>query len=93
MSLPEALIKYLDRKFDRHYKTQNTLLEQQNLLLQGILDYVKGPANQEQMLGSAEDDGIDDGYGQYDTENQAKEQIKEQWKKDGYPDEIAQYLR
>jgi len=93
MSLTETLTKYLDRKFDRHYKAQNLLLEQQNLLLQGILDYIKGPANQEQMLGSAENDGIDDGYGEYDTEKQAKDQIKEQWVKDGYPDETAQYLR
>ena len=93
MSLPESLIKYLDRKFDRHYKAQNILLEQQNLLLQGILEYIQGPANQEQLLGSAEEDGIDDTVGEYDTEKQAKDQIHAQWVQDGYPDEITQYLR
>jgi len=93
MSLSDALIKYLDRKFDRHYKTQNLLLEQQNALLQGLLDYVMGPANQEQHLGSAEEDGIDDSHGEFDIDKHAEEQIKAQWVKDGYPDKIAQYLR
>jgi len=93
MSLSETLIKYLDRKFDRLYKQQNNLLVQQNQLLQGILDYVKGPANQEQALGTAEEDGIDDEYGQYDTEKQAKEQIKQDWRDQGYPDDITQLIR
>ena len=93
MNLFEELTAYFDRKFERNYKAQNLLLEQQNVLLQGILNYVKGPADQEQMLGSAEDDEIDDGYGVYDTEKQTKDQIKEQWREDGYPDEITQYVR
>lgn len=93
MDLFKELTEYFDRKFDRQYKAQNLLLEQQNTLLQGILDYVKGPANQEELLGSAEEDGIDDSVGEYDIDRHAKEQIKAQWVEDGYPDEITQYLR
>lgn len=93
MSLSETLMKYLDRKFDRLYKQQNNLLVQQNELLQGILDYVRGPANQESRLGTAEEDGIDDEYGQYDTEKQAKEQIKQDWRDQGYPDDLTQLIR
>ncbi len=93
MDLFKELTAYFDRKFERNYKAQNLLLEQQNALLQGILDYVKGPANQEQMLGSAEEDGIDDSVGEYDVQRHAEEEIKAQWVTDGYPDEITQYLR
>lgn len=92
MNLFEELTAYFDRKFERNYKAQNLLLEQQNVLLQGILDYVKGPANQEELLGSAEEDDIDDTVGEYDTQRHAEEQIKADWVKDGYPDEITQYL-
>ena len=93
MDLFKELTAYFDRKFERNYKAQNLLLEQQNVLLQGILDYIKGPANQEQMLGSAEEDGIDDSVGEYDVQRHAEEQIKAQWVADGYPDETTQYLR
>ncbi len=93
MKLFDELTAYFDRKFERNYRAQNLLLEQQNALLRGILDFVKGPANQDALLGSAEEDGIDDSVGQYDTQRQAEEQIKKQWVEDGYPDEIAQYLR
>ena len=93
MDLFKELTAYFDRKFERNYKAQNLLLEQQNTLLQGILDYIKGPANQESMLGSAEEDGIDDSSGEYDVQRHAEEQIKEDWVADGYPDEITQYLR
>lgn len=93
MNLFEELTAYFDRKFERNYKAQNLLLEQQNVLLQGILDYIQGPANQEQLLGSAEDDHIDDSVGEYDIERHAKEQIHAQWVEDGYPDEITQYSR
>ena len=92
-NLFDELTAYFDRKFERNYKAQNLLLEQQNVLLQGILDYVKGPADQEQMLGSAEEDGIDDSVGEYAIDRHAEEQIKAQWVADGYPDKITQYLR
>ncbi len=93
MKLFDELTAYFDRKFERNYKAQNLLLEQQNTLLQGILDYVTGPANQEQLLGSAEEDKIDDSVGEYDVQRHAEEDIKAQWVKDGYPDEVTQYLR
>ncbi len=93
MTLFDDLTAYFDRKFERNYKAQNILLEQQNVLLQGILDYIKGPVDAEQMLGSAEEDGIDDSSGECNIERHATEQIKTDWVADGYPDEIAQYLR
>lgn len=93
MDLFKELTAYFDRKFERNYKAQNLLLDQQNVLLQGILDYIKGPANQESLLGSAEEDSIDDSVGEYDIDRHAEEQIKEEWVKDGYPDEITQYIR
>ena len=93
MKLFDELTAYFDRKFERNYKAQNVLLEQQNALLQGILDYVKGPADQEQLLGSAEEDSIDDSVGEYDTQRHAEEQIKADWVADGYPDETAKYFR
>jgi len=94
-NLFKELTEYFDRKFERNYKAQNLLLEQQNTLLQGILDYVKGPANQEEMMGSIEEDGLEDevSVGEYDIDRHAEEQIEEQWVADGYPDEITQYLR
>jgi len=94
-NLFEELTAYFDRKFERNYKAQNLLLEQQNTLLQGILDYVKGPANQEALMGSIEEDGLEDevSVGEYDIDRHAEEDIKKQWVEDGYPDEITQYLR
>ncbi len=92
MNLFKDLTAYFDKKFDRQYKTQNALIEQQNALLQGILDYVKGPANQEEAMGSAEEDGIDDSVGVYKLEKQTKDDLRQTWRDLGYPNEILKHL-
>ncbi len=71
----------------------DAIREQTSVFKDLISFFLHGPDFHEQQLGSAEDDGIDDSHGDYDTEQQAIDSIKEQWRKDGYPDEIAKYFK
>lgn len=88
MSLTDALIKYIDKKFDRHYKMQNQLIERQNVILSEMLEFWKhGPAFIEETFEDADDEKIDDSYGEYDVNAQAKKQIHEEWVEGGYLDD------
>ena len=85
MSLTEELISYINKKFDRHYKMQNQLIERQNEILSEMLEFWKhGPAFLEETFQDADDDKIDDAYGEYDVEGQNKKQIHRDWVESGY---------
>ncbi len=85
MALTEALIKYIDRKFDRHYKAQNALIEKQNEILEAMLTFWKfGPAFLEETFEDADDEKIDDDYGEYDVQGQNEKQIHTDWVESGY---------
>ena len=88
MSLTDALIKYIDRKFDRHYKMQNQLIEKQNEILAAMLQFWKfGPAFLEETMDDADVEDIGDDFGEYDVEGQAKKQIHQDWVESGYLDD------
>ncbi len=88
MTLTDALIKYIDRKFDRHYKMQNELIERQNEILSEMLQFWKfGPEFQQETFEDADEEKIDDSYGQYDVEGQNEAQIHEDWVESGYLDD------
>ena len=53
---------------------------------------IHGPEFKEVEFGSAEEDKIDDSAGVYDTHEQAKQDILQQWRDDGYPDEVFKYF-
>ncbi len=94
MSLTDALVKYLDRKFATLEKRHVRALEQQNKILENLFNYLRfGPEWEQVEMESAEKDKIDDSVGEFQIDDQAEKDIKEQWVKDGYPDDITQYGR
>lgn len=94
MSLTDALIKYLDRKFATLEKRHVRALEQQNEILENLFAYLRfGPDWEQVKMGSAEDDKIDDSAGEFQIDSQAEKDIKDQWVEDGYPDDVTQYFR
>lgn len=94
MSLTDALVKYLDRKFATLEKRHVRALEQQNKILENLFNYLRfGPEWEQVEMESAEKDKIDDSVGEFQIDDQAEKDIKEQWVQDGYPDDITQYGR
>jgi len=94
MSLTDALVKYLDRKFATLEKRHVTALEQQNVILEKLFKYLRfGPDWEQVEMGSAEEDKIDDSAGEFNIDSQAEKDIKKQWVEDGYPDDITKYGR
>lgn len=94
MSMTDSLIKYLDRKFGNLEKRHVKALEQQNVILENLFNYLRfGPEWEQVKMGSAEDDKIDDSAGEFNIDSQAEKDIKKQWVEDGYPDDIAKYGR
>lgn len=94
MSLTETLVKYLDRKFATLERRHVRAIENQNAILEKLYKFLcHGPDWEEQEFGSAEEDRIEDSVGEYDTEGQAKAQIKEDWREAGYPDDLTQLIR
>ncbi len=88
MALTEALIKYIDKKFDRHYKMQNQLIERQNEILDEMLQFWKfGPEFLMETMKDADEEPIDDSYGEYDVQGQNEKQIHEDWVESGYVDD------
>lgn len=61
-------------------------------VLKDLVRFLVGPKYTDASLGSAEEDKIDDSAGVYDTHAQAEDDIKKQWREDGYPDEITKYF-
>ena len=94
MSLTDALVKYLDKKFATLERRHVKALEQQNLILEKLFAYLRfGPEWEQVEMESAEKDKIDDSVGEYQIDSQAEKDIKDQWVEDGYPDDITQYDR
>ncbi len=67
-------------------------MEKQTEIFQEILAALVGPEYIDNKLGTAEEDDIDDSSGVYETHVQAEDDIKAQWREDGYPDEITKYF-
>jgi len=85
MSLTDALIKYIDRKFDRHYKMQNELIKKQNDILDEMLQFWKfGPEFLQETFDDADEEKIDDDYGVYDVQGQNEKQVHADWVESGY---------
>ncbi len=61
-------------------------------VLQDFLNFLN-PAVAEAKMGSAEDDQIDDGVGEYKIEEHTRKQLKDKWIELGYPPELAEYIR
>jgi len=66
-------------------------IRDQTKVLQALLDFIH-PAQKEAKLGSAEEDKIDDSVGVYALDDQTKAQLKEEWKRLGYPPELIKHL-
>lgn len=67
-------------------------IEAQTVVWKELVSFLVGPEYTEQDFGTAEQDKIDDSSGVYNLHDQAKEDILNQWRKDGYPDEVFKYF-
>lgn len=66
--------------------TISTAMDRQTAVLAELTAFlIHGPEYKEIEFESAEDDKIDDSAGVYQTDDQAKEDIIQQWRDDGYP--------
>jgi hypothetical protein len=67
-------------------------IDRNTAVLKDLVRFLVGPKYVDASLGSAEEDKIDDSAGVYATEQQAKDDIMQQWRDDGYPDEVFKYF-
>ena len=73
---------------------QTGAIDRQTEVLKELVAFlVHGPEYKEQEFQSAEEDQIDDSAGVYATDDQAKDDILQQWRDDGYPDEVLKYFQ
>jgi len=72
-------------------KSISSAIDAQTKVLQAFLDFVH-PAQKEAKMGSAEADKIDDSVGVYQVEEQTRDQLKEEWKRLGYPPELVKHI-
>lgn len=73
--------------------TISTAMDRQTAVLAELLAFLThGPEYKEIEFGSAEEDKIDDSAGVYAVHKQAEDDIKQQWRDDGYPPEITKYF-
>ena len=73
--------------------TISTAMDRQTAVIADLTAFlIHGPEYKEIEFQSAEEDKIDDSAGVYATDEQAKQDILQQWRDDGYPQDVIKYF-